>query len=232
MAAAGSGSRLGAGVPKALVPLQGRALVAHAVERLAAGGVQRAVVTIPADARAAFTEALAAAPIPTELVVGGAERQESVERGLAAIGAAGIVLVHDAARALVPAEVVSAVITAIAAGAEVVTPVVPVTDSIRQLDGAASRVIDRSGLRAVQTPQGFNLEVLRAAHAEGRRQGWAATDDAGLCELAGQRVTLVDGSPLAFKITAPLDLTLAEAILAGAPVSAPPAPEPTRCHNC
>jgi 2-C-methyl-D-erythritol 4-phosphate cytidylyltransferase len=123
-----------------------------------------------------------------------------------------IVLVHDAARCLVPPSVVAAVIEAVAEGAPAVVPGLPVVDTIRALaaDGG-SRTLDRTTLRAVQTPQGFPAEVLRRAHAAGDA---GATDDAGMVEALGLPVTLVPGDPRAFKVTSPLDLRLAEALLA------------------
>jgi 2-C-methyl-D-erythritol 4-phosphate cytidylyltransferase len=217
VAAAGSGSRLGGGVPKALRLLGGVPLVTHSIRRLAAGGVERAVVIVADGLQADFQAALADTPIPWECVVGGSERQHSVRRGLAAIGAAGVVLVHDAARPLVPPEVVAAVIAAIRAGHEAVVPAVSVVDSIRSLDGAGSRVVDRSMLRAIQTPQGFAYATLVAAHEQVAAAGLQVTDDAACCEAIGCSVHLVPGSRLAMKVTEPTDLVIAEALLAACP---------------
>jgi len=124
-----------------------------------------------------------------------------------------VVLVHDAARCLVPVDVVAAVVDAVVAGADAVVPGLAVVDTIRELaaDGA-SWTIDRSALRAVQTPQGFGIDVLRRAHAAGDSR---ATDDAGMVEALGLSVLLVPGDPRAFKVTTGQDLLLAEAILAG-----------------
>ncbi|CAI9401245.1 2-C-methyl-D-erythritol 4-phosphate cytidylyltransferase [Aestuariimicrobium sp. T2.26MG-19.2B] len=223
--AAGSGVRFGASVPKALVELGGRALVAHSVDALAAGGVSRVVVVVPADHRPDFERALADAPVPVELVAGGRRRQDSVRQGLEALAIdlgtadSAIVLVHDAARPLVPAEVVERVRDAVTAGATAVVPAVPVVDSIRSIshqgpDGASS-VVDRSGLRAVQTPQGFSFAALLAAHRAVADTTEELTDDAAVAERAGHRVVLVPGSRDSIKITEPLDLVLAEALLAG-----------------
>lgn len=197
---------------KALVEVAGRTLVARSVASLAAGGVSRAVVVIPAGLEEDFAAALTDAPIPCELVVGGAERQESVARGLVAVGRPAVVLVHDAARPFVPADVVERVTAAVRSGAVAVTPVMPVTDSIRELIGDDSRVVDRALLRAVQTPQGFDADVLRAAHEAAIRAGHVATDDASVCAEAGHRVVLVTGSRRSFKITEPFDLLVAEAL--------------------
>jgi len=153
--------------------------------------------------------------VPVVAVTGGATRVESVASALAVVpDGFGVVLVHDAARCLVPVPVVSGVIDAVLAGAQAVVPGVPVVDTIRELaaDGAGSRTVDRSRLRAVQTPQGFTLEVLRRAHASADP---ASTDDAGMVESLGVPVRLVAGDPRAFKVTTALDLVLAEALLSG-----------------
>lgn len=220
VAAAGSGSRLGGGLPKALRELGGVPLVRRSVQQLAAGGVQRAVVTVPAGLADEFTAALAGAPIATELVVGGAERQDSVRRGLAACapdGGDAVLLVHDAARPLVPAALVARVIAAVRAGHAAVVPVLPVIDSIRRVSsgpaGRTSTVVDRSALVGVQTPQGFDLATLRRAHEHVAEAGAVVTDDAACCEAIGVPVELVEGSRLAMKITEPVDLAIAEALL-------------------
>ena len=214
--AAGSGIRLGGGVPKALRVLAGRPLVWHAVRTLRQAGVERLVVVAAADQLPTFRAAL----VDVELVPGGVERQHSVLAGLDRLTSAGdpepgerIVLVHDAARPLVPLEVVRRVWSAVQDGAVAVVPVVPVTDTVRQLsdDSQDSVLLDRSRLRAVQTPQGFDLATLLDAHrANGHR---AVTDDASLCELAGHQVVLVEGSIASIKITHPSDLAVAELLL-------------------
>lgn len=214
VAAAGSGTRLGAAVPKALVQLDGEPLVLRSLRQLAAGGVDRAVVTAPEHLVPVFAEALADAPLPCRVVAGGAERQDSVRLGLAAAGDCGVLLVHDAARPLVPPRVVAAVIAAVRAGHSAVVPALPVIDSIRRvLPDESSEVVDRSRLRAVQTPQGFDPSTLRAAHEHVLAQGLVVTDDAACCEAMGRSVHLVPGAREALKITEPVDLVLAEALL-------------------
>jgi 2-C-methyl-D-erythritol 4-phosphate cytidylyltransferase len=220
--AAGAGVRLGGSTPKALRFLADKPLVLHALEALAAGGVSRAVVVIAPGAEAQFETALANAPIPAGYVSGGSRRQDSVQQGLAAIlgdpeaSSARFVLVHDAARPLVPAAVVARVIEALRDGAEAVVPVVPVVDSIREVEASgASRAVDRSVLRAVQTPQGFRVDVLTRALASAAAEGRDVSDDATAVEATGVPVVLVDGSPEAVKITGPGDLPVAESILRG-----------------
>jgi 2-C-methyl-D-erythritol 4-phosphate cytidylyltransferase len=154
------------------------------------------------------------APIaPVIVVAGGAERQASVAAALAAVPAGPeIVLVHDAARALTPPELVESVAEAVRAGHDAVIPVLPVVDTIKDV-GAGEVVlgtVDRSALRAVQTPQGFRRSVLAAAHAAA---GDPLTDDAGLVEKLGIPVVCVPGSEYALKVTRPFDLALAEHLL-------------------
>ncbi|SDY49381.1 2-C-methyl-D-erythritol 4-phosphate cytidylyltransferase [Tessaracoccus flavus] len=215
LVAAGSGSRLGAAVPKALVELAGVPLVRLSAEALVAGGVQQVVVTIPGGMDAPFEQALAGLRAPLRIVAGGSTRQESVRLGLKALNASddAVVLVHDAARALVPPALVASVVEAIADGAAAAVPVLPVTDSIRQLTASGSVVVDRSALRAVQTPQAARLGALRDAHEHARVRGLEVTDDAAVCELVGLDVTLVPGHSDAMKVTTPADLVVATAIL-------------------
>lgn len=213
LVAAGSGSRLGHPIPKALVELAGTPIVVRAVQPLLAGGAGHVVVVAPSTHLAEFHGLLADRPNVT-VVEGGAERQDSVRLGLDVIADAEIVLVHDAARPLVPRAVVESVIAALRDGARAVVPVVPVVDSIRRIDGKSSVTVDRAELRAVQTPQGFDASLLKTAHTHAAVQGLVVTDDAGVCEAVGEHITFVDGHREAMKITEPFDLAVAEAILA------------------
>jgi 2-C-methyl-D-erythritol 4-phosphate cytidylyltransferase len=175
--------------------------------------VERIVVAGPADHLDDVRRVLTDLPCLMDVVAGGATRQESVRLAIAAIpNDIGLVLVHDAARPLVPPVVVTRVIDALQRGAVAVVPVVTVADSLRAVDEAGSTSpVDRSRIRAVQTPQGFSRWVLSAAHE--RATDVDATDDAGLVERQGHSVVVVEGHPLAFKVTRPLDLLLAEAVL-------------------
>ncbi|MDT0442006.1 2-C-methyl-D-erythritol 4-phosphate cytidylyltransferase [Streptomyces johnsoniae] len=222
--AAGSGVRLGPGAPKALRPLGGTPMLVHAVRAMArARAVALVVVVAPPAEAAAVRSLLDEHPPPHAVeqvvVAGGATRQESVRLGLAVLPRdIEIVLVHDAARPLVPVDTVDAVVAAVRAGAPAVVPALPVTDTVKQVDaggGETEPVVatpDRSLLRAVQTPQGFDRDTLVEAHD--KLAADAATDDAGLVERLGLPVVLVPGHEEAFKITRPLDLVLAEAVLA------------------
>jgi 2-C-methyl-D-erythritol 4-phosphate cytidylyltransferase len=212
--AAGSGVRLGPGAPKALRLLRGEPLLVHAIRRVAAcPAVGVIVVAAPPDQVTDVRELLA--PVAQVIVVpGGATRQRSVSNALAAVpDSFDVVLVHDAARALAPPQLVAAVADAVRAGHDAVIPVLPVIDTIKEVSSTSDVLgtVDRSVLRAVQTPQGFRRQVLVAAHAAGVADD--ATDDAGLVEKLGVRVSCVPGSDYAIKITRPLDLAIAELLL-------------------
>ena len=209
--AAGLGVRLGPGVPKALRLLRGEPLLVHAVRGLRAVAAVGPVVVAAPAAELADVRALLAA-YDVGVIAGGAERSDSVAAALAALPPeVDLVLVHDAARCLTPPAVVLAVVEALRAGAPAVVPVLPVHDTVKRVEG--DRVVEtvpRAHLRAVQTPQGFARAVLRRAH-EG--PGDRHTDDAGMVEALGLPVVTVPGSEEAFKVTRPLDLLLAEAVL-------------------
>ena len=218
IAAAGQGTRLGAEVPKAYVELRGRTLLERSVRALLASGVVDEVIVLvspdmePEAAR--IIGRIDAAPI--RLVHGGSERADSVWAGLQAIpDDDAVVLIHDAARALTPPVMVRGVAKRVLEGAPAAVPVVPVADTIKEV--AADAVVstpDRSRLRAVQTPQAFRLSALRQANLDywTQQPEFTATDDASLMEWHGERVATVPGDTLAFKITTPIDLTLAHAL--------------------
>jgi 2-C-methyl-D-erythritol 4-phosphate cytidylyltransferase len=205
------------GAPKALRLLGGEPLLVHAVRHLAAARcVAAVVVAAPPDASAEVVAMLGAVAGPAELIVveGGATRQQSVALALAAVPTGlPIVLVHDAARPLVPSSLVDEVAAAVRSGHPCVVPVLPLADTIRRVrpDGVVDGVVDRSTLRAVQTPQGFAIPTLLEAH---RAAAEDATDDAGLAERIGVPVHVVPGRDEALKVTRPFDLVVAEALLA------------------
>jgi 2-C-methyl-D-erythritol 4-phosphate cytidylyltransferase len=219
--AAGLGTRLGTDLPKALVRVEGRTLVAWAVERIAE--VCRDVVVTAAPAHLdAFGQAIAEATIPPDVAVaiiaGGETRQESVAAGVAELMSHSpqptIILVHDAARAFMPAEPMRVAIGAIEAGADGAVPIVPLVDTIVAVpaaDGGLGLAVDRSSLRAAQTPQAFRASALSDAHVRGAAEpGEEVTDDAGLVRRYGYRVVATEGHPWGFKVTIPGDLALAE----------------------
>ena len=218
--AAGRGVRFGGPIPKPVTTLAGKAVVAMSVEAMAAGGCTHAIVVIPRNGEHHFQPVLAASPIPVTLVEGDETRQASVRQGIAAIRmkpelkGAHVVLVHDAVRPLVPATVVARVIGTMRGGAVAVAPAIPVADSIREeTDDGRLVIVDRERLRAVQTPQGFDLDVLEASHDYADEQQIACTDDISVCEAAGYPVRLVKGAMTSLKITSATDLDLAHAFL-------------------
>jgi 2-C-methyl-D-erythritol 4-phosphate cytidylyltransferase / 2-C-methyl-D-erythritol 2,4-cyclodiphosphate synthase len=215
--AAGRGERLGLGVPKAWVEVDGRPLLWHAVRSLSDAGVDRIVVAVGAGEMAAAAALLG----PDVLVVeGGADRVASVRAALdaaLATGSSEVVLVHDAARAFMPDAAIRRVIDAVRAGADAVVPVLPIADTVRRVDriGALQEIVDRDRLRLVQTPQGFRPDVLEAAHRAVDRHGRRLTDDAGLVEEIGATVAMVEGDSAGHKITTPADLARARRDSAG-----------------
>jgi 2-C-methyl-D-erythritol 4-phosphate cytidylyltransferase len=200
LAAAGSGTRLGRG-PKALLEVGGRTLLDIALEALAPF-VDEVVVAVPPGALAAWPRRAG-----VRYVEGGSTRQESV-RHLVAAASARYVLVHDVARPFLPADVVTRVMAAVREHGAA-TAALAVADTVVT---EAGDELDRSQLRAVQTPQGFERELLLVAHEEAAAAGAAATDDAALVRRLGRRVALVEGSPLLMKVTRPEDLVVAEAL--------------------
>jgi 2-C-methyl-D-erythritol 4-phosphate cytidylyltransferase len=212
--AAGSGQRLAAGVPKAFFHLAGRTLVERAIAGLMESGVVDSVVVAVPPER--IDQAKLVIGRDATVVPGGANRCESVSRALREFSGAtapDFVLVHDAARALTPPGLVVRVVEALRAGHSAVVPALPVPDTIKAVDanGVVLGTPERAGLRAVQTPQGFATDLLLRAY---QRAGTADfTDDASMVEHIGGQVQVVEGDPLAFKITTPLDLLLAQAIV-------------------
>lgn len=210
--AAGSGERLAAGIPKAFCELGGRTMLECAVAGLLGSGVvDHVVVAVPADR---IDEARQLLGERATVVAGGADRTESVRLALSALPASPeFVLVHDAARALTPPGLIVRVVGALRSGHVAVVPALPLSDTIKAVDanGVVLGTPERAGLRAVQTPQGFATDLLLRAY---QRAGTAAfTDDASLVEHVGGQVQVVDGDPLAFKITTRLDLLLAETVV-------------------
>jgi 2-C-methyl-D-erythritol 4-phosphate cytidylyltransferase len=206
--AAGSGNRLGRGEPKALVPLCGRPLLSWTLAGVSAIAFDRSVVAAPPE-RLGEVERLAGPRFQT--VPGGATRTESVRLGIAALAplADDLVCVHDAARPLVTAAEVEAVLAAAAeVGAAIAAT--PIVDTVKRVgNGRVVATLDRRELVGAATPQAFRGELLRRALATGRD----GTDEASLCEELKIPVAVVPVSRLAFKITTPEDLELAEAIL-------------------
>lgn len=201
--AAGKGERVGGDTPKQFQLLAGLPLVEHSRRALAANpGIDRVVTVVAAGQEDR---------VAGETTIGGATRRESVLNGLRAIGAARRVLIHDAARPIVPAGVVDRLLSALE-GAKGAVPALPVADTIATKGDALGDTVDRAALVRVQTPQAFDYAAILAAH-----RAWPiaeeATDDAQILRRAGHDVALVAGDPLLDKITFPGDIALAEARL-------------------
>lgn len=219
IAAAGSSSRMGAGIDKQFVPVGGKPLLWHSLRQFAElPGVRQILVTVSAanaDRVAQLVKATVG-DIPWQVVRGGSERQFSVLNALRQLEpSVDIVLVHDGARPFAePAAIRQSVETAVRFGAAVVA--VPVKDTIKVADETLTvkQTLDRSTLWQIQTPQTFRRELLLAAHERAATAGVVATDDAALVEWAGGTVRLVRGSYHNFKVTTPEDLVLAEAVAA------------------
>lgn len=218
--AAGSGVRLGARVPKALVEVAGRPLVAHAVDRLLRAGAGPVVVVAPPDAVEPTRRALQDAGGTVSVVAGGARRADSVRAGLEALpDGSAVVAVHDAARGLAPVALVRRVVAAVGGDVVAAAPALAVSDTLKRVDGdTVVATVDRDSVVAVQTPQVFTTAALRTAH----RGADDATDDLALVEAAlaegrlDGRVVIVQGEALAMKVTHPADLAVAAALVAEA----------------
>jgi 2-C-methyl-D-erythritol 4-phosphate cytidylyltransferase/2-C-methyl-D-erythritol 2,4-cyclodiphosphate synthase len=230
--AAGSGTRLDGGAPKAFVGIDARSILRHALDGVFAAAPAQVIVVAPTgfegDAETELQEAAGTRSDLGRVVTGGRTRQESVAAGLAALwGDVRTVLVHDAARALTPPELIDAVAAAVTREAGVI-PALPVVDTLKKVDGeAVAAPVDRSELAAAQTPQGFPRGPLEAAYAAALASGIEYTDDAALFAAAGHPVRHIPGAARAFKITTPDDLERARHLLASAP-SASPAKTPVQ----
>lgn len=220
LVAAGSGVRLGADQPKALLDLRGQPLLARALDSLAGAGLAPPVVVVTPGRAADFVAAAGERPV-ARFVDGGDDRTASVRAGVAALADdVDVIAVHDAARPLMPASVIRAAVDAIGTGVVAAAPGLPVADTLKRVaHGEVVATVDRSALVAIQTPQVFPRQVLEAALASGD----GATDDLGLVErlvadgaLTG-RIVVVSGSPRGLKITYPDDLVIAGALLGEEP---------------
>ncbi|KQM27307.1 MULTISPECIES: bifunctional 2-C-methyl-D-erythritol 4-phosphate cytidylyltransferase/2-C-methyl-D-erythritol 2,4-cyclodiphosphate synthase [unclassified Sphingomonas] len=212
--AAGTGVRSGSSLPKQYAPIAGRAMIAHAYAALASHpGIDRVLVVIGEGQEASLRAAVG----EVEFVIGGATRRESVAAGLAAIGDAGRVLIHDAARPLLPGAVIDRLLAALdnAPGA---VPVLPVADTLALGGAALSDVVPRDRLVRVQTPQAFAAGAIRDAHAAWDASA-EATDDAQMLRAIGLDVAMVEGDSMLEKITFPADFAAAEARMLPALVS-------------
>jgi len=211
--AGGSGSRMQTRLPKQFLPLGGRPILMHTVDRFAEAIENCRIVVVLPQSHIAYWKDLCRTygfVRPHTICEGGPNRFESVRRGLAHIGDAEIVAVHDGVRPLVSREIILRTVEdARRFGA--VIPVVSPVDSLRETDGSASRIVDRSRFRIVQTPQTFRASVLRKAYE--RTHDERFTDDASVVEACGYEIHLCQGAYSNIKITTPVDRVMAEALL-------------------
>ena len=211
--AAGSGTRLGSSLPKAFVSLAGAPLLQHALSTLKSWSRADCVVLVVPEGYQAPARAIAGGITSLEVVAGGETRGDSVRQGLAAVPAGTThVLIHDAARPLMPIEVFDRVLDALDAGATGVIPLIPVVDTLVAVaeTSVTQGGVDRDQLGAVQTPQGFEINALTQAYSSVEE---VHTDDAAVVRLAGHEVGSVEGDPRGFKITYPDDVIRAESLL-------------------
>lgn len=218
--AAGSGDRLLARRPKAFIELRGVSLLRRAADgACAARATAGLVVAAPAGFESEAEDVLRGLSGSIRVVTGASTRQGSAAAALAAAVGAEAVAVHDAARALCSSELFDRSFDALD-GAPAVCVAVPVSDTIKDVDGNDVRsTLDRSRLWSAQTPQAFHADVYRRAHEAAARDGVEATDDAALVERIGVPVRIVRGDPTNIKITTAADVTIAEALLDGGPMS-------------
>ena len=217
--AGGSGSRMGAGIPKQFRTLNGHPVLWWSMKAFhEENPLTKIILVLPADFISLWSDLFSSMPagqqIPHQVTSGGASRSESVKNGLALVPSGeALVAIHDGARPLVSTQI-------IAQGwkeAEVhqaAIPGVPVTDSLRHLDGCGSNAVNRDEFVAVQTPQVFNAGLLKKAY-ELAGDG-SFTDDAAVMENAGHKIRLFPGSPVNIKITNPKDIALAAVLMSNA----------------
>jgi 2-C-methyl-D-erythritol 4-phosphate cytidylyltransferase len=214
LVAAGRGERFGGDRPKAFANLAGRPLLAESLERLESSDwIEALVVVAPPEweePSILLAEEIGAGKVHSA-VAGGSSRADSVRAGVAEVPEeAAVLVVHDAARPLLPEEVVERVVTAIGDDWDGAVPALPLADTVKLAEGeAVAETVDRAGLFAVQTPQAFLAGPLRRALAGVDD----ATDCAGLVEAAGGRVRLVEGDRRLVKVTTPADLDFVETLL-------------------
>lgn len=209
--AAGKGERAGGGLPKQFRLLAGKPLVAHAFDSLASHpAIDGVLVVTGADQHDLLAAALGERPLLGS-VTGGASRRESVRAGLEAIGAADIVLIHDAARPFVPHRVIDALLAALE-GSEGAVPTLAVSDTMALAGATLGEVVDRTTLARVQTPQAFRFADIMTSH-ENWRGDTEPTDDAQMVRADGKSVATVEGNAMLDKVTRPEDFAAAEARL-------------------
>ena len=218
--AGGSGSRMGAAMPKQFLEIAGRAVLVQTIERMREALPEAEIVVVLPEAHVELWRECyekSECKVEHSIALGGATRFDSVQSGIAALSDdCELIAVHDGVRPMLSVEMIRRGVECAAENGAAV-PVIAVVDSIREVDSAGSHAVDRSRLRAVQTPQVFRSDLLRRAYEavganlEDRSK---ATDDASVVEMAGYKVALYEGESQNLKLTTPTDLSVAEVILA------------------
>lgn len=219
--AAGQGKRMKSGTNKQYLLLEGKPVLAHTLQAFEDSDLISEVIVVARADELAFCAQEVVAKYAfkkvSKIVEGGKERQDSAYQGLVAVSVkCGLVLVHDGARPLVTPELINAAVAKARTGVSAVSAV-PMKDTVKEAapDKTVLKTLSRAALWAVQTPQVFSYAKLVKAHEEARLDNYLGTDDASLLEHIGEKVALVLGSYENIKITTPIDLVLAEAILKG-----------------
>lgn len=215
--AAGSGTRLGSGEPKAFVKLHAHPMLHYSLATLAATPhIAEVVIAIPGGLERRTREEVARASleVPVKITSGGIERQDSVRIALALTSAeSDVVIIHDAARPFADATLFARCLEAASARGAAIAAI-PVSDTLKRVaDGVVHATVKRAGMYQAQTPQAFQRRLLVAAHERATREHIIATDDADLVEQLGGTVEIVEASAINMKITTPSDLMLAELLL-------------------
>jgi 2-C-methyl-D-erythritol 4-phosphate cytidylyltransferase len=211
--AGGKGTRMQQALPKQFLTLHGLPVLMHTLYAFYRYSPTLPIILVLPEDDFATWQSLCRVhgfTLPVTLQAGGASRYESVKKGLSRIAGDGLVAIHDGVRPLVSEAIIAASFR-LAAEKQSAVAAVPLKDSIRELDGVYTRALDRSLFRLIQTPQTFDVSVIRAAYDQ--PEDATLTDDASLAERAGLAITLFEGSYENIKITTPEDLIVAEALL-------------------
>jgi len=211
--AGGSGLRMGTGIPKQFLPLNGKPILMHTIEKFYSAKIFDSIyVVLPHSETIHWSKLISELnfTLPHKIVTGGTSRYESVKNGLKAIPEQkGMIAIHDGVRPLVSIELIRKCMAELDNFSNAV-PAIPIVDTLRKVEDLESEVVDRNALRAIQTPQCFHLELIRKAYENPERD---TTDDASVFEQDGNLIHLVEGEKSNLKITVLTDLIIAEALI-------------------
>ncbi len=213
--AGGSGSRMNAGIPKQFIELAGKPILMHTIEKFYSANLSvKIIVVLPENEVEKWKELCAKNnfKIKHEVVAGGETRFHSVKNGLERAGETGVTGIHDGVRPLVSAALINKCFSEAAKNGNAV-PCIPVTDSIRTLDGNQNRILSRDAIVKIQTPQCFSSALLKKAYKQDYKNLF--TDDASVVEATGEKINLIEGEESNIKITFPIDLDIANVLLKG-----------------